>query len=327
MRLPPRLRLLALVSLCVGSLSGQTAREAVGQDGYLEGAAGADLYYRVLGGGPDTVVVVHGGPGAGMGTILPHIRPLAERRTLVLYDQRGGGRSELPSDTTRLAAEYFVEDLEAVRRHFRLERMSLVAHSFGAVLVARYAQRYPERLRRIVFLGATGPERSQAAEAARAAHGGRDTATVQRLMGVMRELLGGRATDPVAACREYERLLGELSPRPTDEITWRGTTCEAPPEAVEYYYRYTAQLTPKSFGAWDFTTGLEDLEARLLVVHGARDTVGLPLQRAWVAAVPNARLLSVPDAGKGAIADRPELVIGAMETFLSGRWPDGAASR
>lgn len=60
---------------------------------YLAGAEGAEIHYRVLGTGTDTVVIVHGGPGAGMETELPDWRPLAEHFALVFYDQRGGGRS------------------------------------------------------------------------------------------------------------------------------------------------------------------------------------------------------------------------------------------
>jgi hypothetical protein len=40
-------------------------------------------------------------------------------------DQRGGGRSELPADTILLDARYFVEDLEAVRRHSNMDLRTL----------------------------------------------------------------------------------------------------------------------------------------------------------------------------------------------------------
>lgn len=68
-------------------------------EGYLAGADDTRLFYRVMGTGPDTVVVVHGGPGAGMNAVLPDLGPLARKRTVVYFDQRGGDRSELPVDT------------------------------------------------------------------------------------------------------------------------------------------------------------------------------------------------------------------------------------
>jgi len=291
------------------------------RDGYLTGADGARLYYRTLGDGRETIVVVHGGPGAGMDSILPSVEPLAESFTLVLYDQRGGGRSELPSDTDKLDAGFFVEDLEAVRRHFRIERMNVLAHSFGAVLVARYCEAHPERLARIVFHGATGPRRSEAARIQRAkaevspAIPGRLS---ERASELLQSLMEGTAADAVATCREYEAIGRELAVARGEEVHYQGTTCRAPPEAVRYYYRYTAQLTPRSFGDWDFTRGLEEVFAPLLVVYGEDDPVGVPAQREWAEAVPNGRLLLVPDAGKAALSDNPELTLAAVERFFRG---------
>lgn len=307
---------LALAAACG---SAETPRE-----GYLPGAEGAQIFYRVVGSGADTAVMVHGGPGAGIESVRPDWEPLADRFTLIFYDQRGGGRSTLPADTSLLHARYFVEDLEAVRRHFGLERLKLVTHSFGAVLAARYAQAYPERVERLVFHGATGPRRAEAARLARASPPSPDTALSNRLSERLGALLRGTAEDPVATCEEYEALGRRLAELRGQPAVWQGTTCAAPPEAVRYYYRYTAQLAPRTFGDWDFTTGLEDLDAPLLVIHGARDSAALPQQRAWANAVPRGRLLLVEDAVKGAVADRPEVVLPAVASFLAGEWPSDA---
>lgn len=295
-------------------------------EGHLSGAGGAEIHYRVLGSGRDTVVVVHGGPGAGMQTVIPDWEPLADRFVLVFYDQRGGGRSELPADTSLLHARYHVEDLEAVRRHFGLERMKLITHSFGSVLAARYAQTYPERVERMVFHGATGPRRAEAARLARKAPPSPDTALSRRMNEALGSLLRGTASDPVATCERYEELGRRLAEARGEPAAWGGTTCDAPAEAVRYYYRHTAQLSPRTFGDWDFTTGLEDLDAPLLVVHGARDSAAVPPQRAWAAAVPDGRLLLVPGAAKGAVAERPEVVFPAVAAFLKGAWPEGSAA-
>lgn len=295
-------------------------------EGFLTGAAGGRLHYRVLGAGADTVVALHGGPGAGMNSILPDVRPLAERFTVILYDQRGGGRSVLPEDTTLLRAEYFVQDLEAVRRHFGLDRMKLFTHSFGSILAARYAREHPNRVDRMVFHKATGPELSGALEVmrARSSEGPADDSLAARQTELLRSLLQGEAEDPVATCRRYEAIGRELAAARGDPVTHRGSTCDAPDEAVRYYYRYTAQWAPRTFGEWNFTTGLEAVEAPLLVVYGARDSLGIPLQRAWASAVPDGRLLLVPEAGQSAWTDRPAYVFPAVTTFLEGEWPDGA---
>lgn len=292
--------------------------------GFLPGARGLRVHYRVLGSAPDTVVAVHGGPGAGMNAILPELEPLAERYTLIFYDQMGGGLSELPADTTLLAPGGFVEELEAVRRFFGLERMTLIAHSFGAILVARYAEKYADRIERMVFFGAVGPSRDAAAALAREASRPPDVALRQRLEAVMERLLSGTSPDPVADCREYEAIGREMALARGESGEWKGTNCAMPPETVRYYFRTTAQLGPRAFGDWDFRRSLGHVEAPLLVVYGDGDPKGAEAQRAWAASVPHGRILLLPGGGKSISADRPDLFYPAVEAFLDGEWPSGA---
>ncbi len=297
----------------------QTSRAS--SEGFIRTSDGLSLYYRVLGEASDTVVVVHGGPGAGMSSILPHVAPLADSTTLIFFDQRGGGRSSLPADTTRLGPEGFVADIESVRSFFGLSQMKVIAHSFGAIVTARYLQEHPNRIERLILLGATGPRRAEAAAVARSA-GIQDSAASRRRLEVLTSLLSGTADDPIAACREFEAL-GGLG----GGDSWRGTNCDMTPEAVAYYFRYTAQLGPMGFGEWDFTESLRDVAVPVLVVHGANDHAGEPLQLAWARAFPEGRIWTIPQAGRGAIADRPDLVWTGMRQFLRGEWPAGAESR
>jgi proline iminopeptidase len=115
---------------------------------------GASLFYRMVGTGPDVLVMIHGGPGMDMGYMVPDFRPLEAHHRLLYYDQRGSGRSELLRDDASLyTMARHVADLEALRRQFGLERMTLVAHSFGPAIAASYAIAHPERVARMIFLG------------------------------------------------------------------------------------------------------------------------------------------------------------------------------
>lgn len=294
--------------------------------GYVAGASGARIYYELSGAGSDTVIVVHGGPGAGMNDIRPDLGPLARNNVVIYYDQRGGGRSELPGDTTRLAARYFIDDLEAVRAHFGLQRVALLAHSFGAIIAAEYARVHPGRVSRLIFLAATGPSRQEAARFYRSLPPVSDTVTARRQYGVLSSLMDGTAPDPVAACREYEDLGRRLAAGRGAFVGLKGTTCDMPADAVRYYYRYTATIGPEGFGDWDYTRSLRQLPAPLLVVDGERDSVGLAMEHAWARAVANGRLLVVSRAGRAAYAERPDIVFPAIDSFLRGRWPDAAVA-
>src|SRR6185295_16424038 len=81
---------------------------AAQQTGYVTVSDGARLFYRTSGQpgpGIDTLIAIHGGPGLDLGTIYNDMAVMfGTRHVVIYYDQRGGGRSELPADTTRLVA-------------------------------------------------------------------------------------------------------------------------------------------------------------------------------------------------------------------------------
>src|SRR5881227_3883726 len=93
---------------------------------------GVRIYTRRVGDGPP-VVVLHGGPGAHHDYLLPQYDRLALGRTLLYYDQRGGGRSPVPRDTPVGWREH-VADLEALRDRWGLERVTLLGYSWGGLL-------------------------------------------------------------------------------------------------------------------------------------------------------------------------------------------------
>jgi proline iminopeptidase len=294
------------------------------REGYLAGSGGVRIFYRVVGNGPDTIVAIHGGPGGDVGNIAPDLERLGTRHVVIYYDQRGGGRSELPSDTTLLHARYFVEDLEALRRHFGLGRMNLLAHSFGPVLAARYAQTHPDRVSRMIFMGAIGPRRTDAAAFGRTMYARMDSTTRDSSIALVKALATGTAADPVAACRAYDGLMRQVDSAQGRSTVRKGSSCAAPPEAVAYAHRYTMQITLESLGNWDYTGALERVSAPLLVIYGDRDPSPLSSQQAWAAAVPNGRVLVIPGAGHGPHVDRPDVFFPVVDAFLSGRWPEGA---
>ncbi len=287
------------------------------KDGYIKSSGEVELYYQLIGTGRDTLVVVHGGPGAGMNSIMNPVLPLADYFVLLFYDQRRGGRSSLSENIDLLHADYFIEDLESVRRTFQLESMNIIAHSFGSLITAEYVKRYPHRVNRMVFSGAVGPSREQAAMVYQVATPSPDTALSNRAEKLLSKLMQGSANDPIASCLEYEEITRKLSELKGETITWNGTLCDAPAEAIAYYFQFTAQHTPRTFGDWDYTTGMDHVDAPLLVIHGEQDTLSTASHYSWAAALPNGNLITIPNAGKAAITDQPEFVVSLIKGFFN----------
>ena len=108
------------------------------------------LFTRRLGSGP-LVVVLHGGPGASHDYLLPQYDLLATRRSLLYYDQRGGGQSPVPRDTPVGWREH-VADLDALREQLELDRLTLCGYSWGGLLAVLYFLEHPERVARLALV-------------------------------------------------------------------------------------------------------------------------------------------------------------------------------
>ena len=108
------------------------------------------LFTRRVGSGP-LVVVLHGGPGASHDYLLPQYDLLATRRSLLYYDQRGGGQSPVPRDTPVGCREH-VADLDALREQLELDRLTLCGYSWGGLLAVLYFLEHPERVARLALV-------------------------------------------------------------------------------------------------------------------------------------------------------------------------------
>jgi proline iminopeptidase len=124
--------------------------------GMLAVGDGNQVYWETCGnpnGKP--VVLLHGGPGQGCN---PRMRDSfdGQRYRIVLYDQRGCGRStpsaaDAATDMRFNTTAHLVADLELLREHLGIDRWLLRGASWGCTLALAYALRYPHRVSEIVL--------------------------------------------------------------------------------------------------------------------------------------------------------------------------------
>ena len=98
------------------------------------------------------VVFLHGGPGAG---VSPYHRRFfdPERYRIVLFDQRGAGKSTPHAELRDNTTWHLVADIETIREHLRIERWAVFGGSWGSTLALAYAQTHPERTIGLVLRG------------------------------------------------------------------------------------------------------------------------------------------------------------------------------
>jgi proline iminopeptidase len=295
------------------------------REGYVLGAEGLRLFYRVEGAGADTVVVLHGGPGLNLEGLRPDLEPLARRHTVIYFDQRGSGHSDMP-DTLRLTVDLMVKDLEAIRHAFRMDRMTLLGHSWGGGYAVLYAAEYPEHVGRMILVGPVPPrpgaylEQYDSGLAAR-----RDRAeTAQQAVS---DSIQKVAEDPYPACRVSIRIfLRGVAATPETASRIKGDLCAATPTNL----RLEGVLRGRVWGSiWD-TAAVEGYDWRplarhvsvpTLVVHGDEDPLPLAGSEEWARVLPQARLVVISHAGHYSHAEQPAQFFRVVEAFLSTQSP------
>ena len=266
------------------------------------------LFTRLRGTGP-AVVVLHGGPGADHGYLLPQFDALAQGRKLHYYDQRGGGRSPVERDVPVGWREQ-VADLDVLIRYWDLAPATILGYSWGALLALLYATEHPQRVGRLALVSpaaVTAAGRREFED--RFAERVRDP----RIVAARTELQasGLRESDPEA----YRKRLFELS--------------------VAGYFRDPAEaknLTPfrvtgrtqdavwKSLGDFDLTEPLRRLSVPALVMHGRHDPIPMATAE-HVASLLKARLVVMEGSGHVPYVEEFTKFVGVLDEFLPARAP------
>ncbi len=98
------------------------------------------------------VVFLHGGPGAGASPLHRRFFDPSHYR-IIIFDQRGAGRSQPLGDVTFNSTPHLVDDMEALRVMLGLERWMVFGGSWGSTLALAYAVAHPERCQALILRG------------------------------------------------------------------------------------------------------------------------------------------------------------------------------
>jgi len=121
--------------------------------GFLKVSDIHQIYYQ-LGGNPEgkPVIVLHGGPGGSCSPSMFQYFNL-KKFNVILHDQRGSGKSKPANELKENNTWTLVEDIEKLRKHFKLGKVILFGGSWGSTLALSYAEKYPENVNGIVLRG------------------------------------------------------------------------------------------------------------------------------------------------------------------------------
>jgi proline iminopeptidase len=270
---------------------------------------GRGLAYQRIGTGP--VLVVHpGGPGFST-TYLGDLAGLGDRNTLVIFNPRGTGGSDRPSDPGDYHLDDYVTDLEALREHLGLEQMRLLGYSHGGVVAQAYASEYPQRVSRLVLavtLARFGPEQEAATKAGREKRSGADWYPDAIAASV--EELGAATDDQVRdnAMRGMPFYFARFGPSEAAYVdTFRSDPING--DAQRVFGKELPEL--------DLRSRLSNITAPTLVITGEDDFICGPVCAHEISgAIPGAREVIVPEAGHMVVFEQRQAFHDAIADFL-----------
>lgn len=260
--------------------------------------------------GAPRLLVLHGGPGADHGYLLPQMLELSKDFELIFYDQRGGGKSK-ESVPTNITWHTQVGDLARVIAEFSLDPLTIVGYSWGGLLAMLYSIEAahgnvalaPARLALIDPAPVSRAYRAQfEAEFSRRQQG----PAIQAMRAEL-TVSGLRESDPEA----YRQRAFELSVAGYFADPHRATDLTP--------FRVTGRVQQsiwESLGDFDLTNDLAAVHCPTIIVHGRQDPIPLASSES-IANSLKAELVPLDACGHVPYVEQPVRLFVAIREFLA----------
>lgn len=129
-----------------------SAQNGSSRESFFETSDHVKIKFKVSGKG-EACIYIPGGPGQGYASFeLLGGNHLEKNLEMIYMDQRGSGESGKSND---YHLDKMVQDIEELRQHLKLDKVFLLAHSFGGIIAVNYAQKYPQHTKGLILANVT----------------------------------------------------------------------------------------------------------------------------------------------------------------------------
>jgi len=307
-----RTSLVPLLALALAGCRRQAVQEAtITTDSSRLAADGGEIWYRVVGTGSGTpVILLHGGPGYSS-YYLKSLEGLGDDRLVIRYDQLGSGKSDHISDTTKFTINHFVQELDSLRSYLGLDRVDLYGHSWGTILAVEYYRAHPQHVAALVLASAALdlPAWEKNARALLATL----PDSMQQAVRLREAEKNYEAPDYQAALNEFYSRYVFLHPIETDLDSTMATLNSDIYMYMQGPSEFTITGTLKNYDARSF---LAQIRVPVLYTVGEFDEANPDLVRQFAELTPDARVAVIPGAAHITSWDNPEENLRAVRDFL-----------
>ena len=271
---------------------------------------GGHIWYRVIGKGDGTpVVLLHGGPG-NPSVYLKSLEVLGDERIVVRYDQLGAGYSDVVHDTSVFNIPHYVQELELLRRHLGVDRLHLYGHSWGATLAVEYYRAHSDHVTSLILAGETLDLPAFAANVRRIFAEMPDP-----LSRAVRQRAAGEPYDTVAMQAAMRRFRSHFAHSPV--AAEADTLARLTNPEIANYMNGTSPFAPTgTLRQYDATPFLKQIKVPVLFIVGEFDVSGPDNIRRHASITPNSKLVVIPNAGHHTQWDDLPATLAAVRSFL-----------
>lgn len=270
-----------------------------------------------------TVIVMHGGPGADFRYLLP-LQELADDYHVVFYDQRGTGLSPRV-DPAELTAQSSIDDLDLLVDHYGGgDPVYLIGHSWGAMLAAGYIGQHPEKVSAVVMGEPGGLTDESIAAFMVNQQSVINTGFILRLAPRYFEQFYVEPIDDRARADYLAALMTNL----WETAPGNPYLCPGVEEAPDYW-RFSVDASQailgsatREDGSYDMSILNEHLDrytGKVLIMTGECDTwLGAEHQQRYhIPLFADVELVTIPDAGHNMITDNPDASLEAIRAYFA----------
>lgn len=227
-----------------------------------------------------------------------------------MYDQLGSGRSDRPSDPSLWRIDRFVEELAAIRKTLKLDRIHVLGHSWGAALVAEYLlNSKPAGIQSVIFAGpllSTPRWIADARVLLTELH-----ETVQQVIATHEQAGTTKSPEYQQATQVfYSRFLFHRQPAPTFPECAFNTT------VYEHMWGPTEFHATGNLREFDHESRLTEIRAPVLFIVGRFDEARVQTVMDFQRLIPGSKLHVVENAAHMAMVDAPERYTQALRSCL-----------
>lgn len=284
------------------------------EEGFAYSSDSTPVFYRIYGTGKP-LLIINGGPGMNSNGFEGLAKALSKNNMVIIYDQRGTGRSVLKkTDASTVTLQLMIDDIEALRKELKIETWSILGHSFGGMLASYYATKYPSHIEKLILSSSGGIDLGLLSYVNSSINSKLTKAQLDSLQYWNNRISSGDTTH-YAALQRGMNLAHAYTPDPKyiPVIGERLTQGNSALNSLIW-----ADMQKNKF---DCAAGLKNFDRPVLIIQGRQDIIGPQTAEKARHILKNSRLVYLDHSIHYGWLDNPEVFFREVNSFLAGARP------